>query len=151
LKKLSAGKRRNRRSRLAGEHLQPVARQSRFDEGVLHSSLGTAELHTAGTSLAVRRTSLFTRQRRTSLFTAPSGATGLPRFPPHCKQGSRKVLRSKSFRERGETDLNAGRRKPATFRVRYRVSTSSPLPDGRVSTRNEASRDERRRFEETVA
>ena len=28
--------------------------------------------------------------------------------------------------------MNAERRKPATFRVRYRVSTSSPLPDGRV-------------------
>ncbi|MBQ7163793.1 MAG: hypothetical protein IJR61_00515 [Clostridia bacterium] len=28
-----SGKRRNRRTRLTGEHLQPVARQSRFDEG----------------------------------------------------------------------------------------------------------------------
>ena len=30
-----SGKRRNRRTRLTGEHLQPVARQSRFDDVIL--------------------------------------------------------------------------------------------------------------------
>ena len=32
-----SGKRRNRRSRLTGEHLQPVARRSRFDDVILRS------------------------------------------------------------------------------------------------------------------
>ena len=60
---------------------------------------------------------------------SPSTASG----PPPLAQGRQFIalnraptgILKKYPREKGETDLNAERRKPATFRVRYRVSTMS--------------------------